>query len=305
MECMCCFSEIAPGKHVRCSGDIVHTFCRECPKAALEAEINRGTIEYKCIGDENCNGIFTQQERRFFLSRRGLRRISILEAKLSISKANIDGIYYCPRCSYAVICSDTELDGIFDCPNKKCKKSTCMKCKRESHDGEACNVDVETQLRRQKEEAETMKHVVVCPICSLTIVKDEGCNKVKCTCGVSLCWICKEDISAEMYMHFGRTKEDGTVCHLFPDSYTADSDQEDNEDIPDDEDGYGSDDGVSSIASLHDGDIVYLPDSSDDLTNRILEHTIARYNEYNNAIEHATEMYRARQEYRIPYRRVF
>lgn len=209
MECKCCFTEIPPRKHVKCSADNPHVFCRVCPRRTLEAEMESGNITFKCIGDAECTGVFTEKEQRYYMSKHMVDKVSLMVAKLSISKAGIEGIVYCPHCPNAVVADNLEND-IFECTNPSCLKATCMKCQKDAHAGHPCNTDAELESRKEREEEATMRALVRCPKCTVSISKTRGCNRVKCICGTYICYVCGVDISEVGYTHFKSTDQQPT-----------------------------------------------------------------------------------------------
>lgn len=51
-----------------------------------------------------------------------------------------------------------------------------------------------------------------CNVCKKSFLKDDGCNKMRCTCGNTQCFVCSSNISD--YSHFG--DEDGK-CPMYGD----------------------------------------------------------------------------------------
>ena len=49
-----------------------------------------------------------------------------------------------------------------------------------------------------------------CPGCGAQVSKTEGCNKMKCRCGIAFCFLCSKDITREGYDHFSNSR-----CVLF------------------------------------------------------------------------------------------
>jgi len=41
-----------------------------------------------------------------------------------------------------------------------------------------------------------------CPVCHVSFIKSEGCNKLVCVCGYVMCYVCRKDIRVEGYQHF-------------------------------------------------------------------------------------------------------
>jgi hypothetical protein len=184
------------------------------------------------------------------MTRRMAERASIAEATLSIAGAGIENLVSCPRCPYVEI--HDEPQELIACMNKKCGAVTCTLCLKDVHVGQDCPRDNELEKRKAYEEEQTMKSVVQCPKCTVAIYKDGGCNKVKCTCGISVCYLCRKDISLEKYMHFSDSYDKG--CLLFDmddqeqdhDYYDPSSSEEDTEDEKERRD-------IQQILQLQDG----------------------------------------------------
>ena len=86
----------------------------------------------------------------------------------------------------------------------------CIKCEVEYHIGLTCDA-YQILLRWKKEEAPTMRNIgefllatelfaskitlgnldlKPCPSCKQVIDRYDGCNAVKCKCGIQFCWLC-------------------------------------------------------------------------------------------------------------------
>ncbi|KAH8729091.1 hypothetical protein GQ44DRAFT_747406 [Phaeosphaeriaceae sp. PMI808] len=59
-----------------------------------------------------------------------------------------------------------------------------------------------TSLRLTLERATTDAVKRTCPQCNLSFVKSEGCNKLVCLCGYSMCYVCRQGLANEGYAHF-------------------------------------------------------------------------------------------------------
>lgn len=102
----------------------------------------------------------------------------------------------CPFCPNRV-----SIDGLlvgghsFNCSN--CERESCIKCKKESHQG-SCDHTV------------TENFIINC--CGIPFIRGDACNKVSCpTCKIMYCWICKKRIIEKNYLqHFN-----GTSCPLY------------------------------------------------------------------------------------------
>ena len=57
----------------------------------------------------------------------------------------------------------------------------------------------QTNSRVKLEEALTQARVRECGKCKTRFFKTEGCNKMTCACGALMCYVCRKDISKEVY----------------------------------------------------------------------------------------------------------
>ncbi|KAK0701653.1 hypothetical protein B0T26DRAFT_757652 [Lasiosphaeria miniovina] len=83
----------------------------------------------------------------------------------------------------------------FVCKNQECRRASCLSCEKGWVDVHVCHESSLVSLRTQVEQAQSMAIKRVCPRCHTSIVKAEGCNRLTCTCGYYMCYVCRKDIS--------------------------------------------------------------------------------------------------------------
>lgn len=108
--------------------------------------------------------------------------------------------------SLASISRAKYLPGRFQCRSPQCGLSSCLICMKEWQDPHVCHESAKLSLRTTVEAARTAALKRTCPRCRLGFVKDSGCNKLTCTCGYSMCYICRQGLGrvegGEGYRHF-------------------------------------------------------------------------------------------------------
>ncbi|KAK3939831.1 putative E3 ubiquitin-protein ligase ARI4 [Diplogelasinospora grovesii] len=95
----------------------------------------------------------------------------------------------------------------FTCQQPDCRRSSCLGCHKEWVDIHVCHESTLVALRTQVEQAMSMAIKRVCPRCNTSFVKESGCNKLTCTCGYKMCYVCRKNISGSDgpdagYQHF-------------------------------------------------------------------------------------------------------
>lgn len=90
----------------------------------------------------------------------------------------------------------------FQCLSPSCGRSSCLSCSLPWHDPHTCFSSQLTSLRLTLERATTDAVKRTCPQCNLGFVKSEGCNKLVCLCGYSMCYVCRQGLASEGYQHF-------------------------------------------------------------------------------------------------------
>lgn len=112
---------------------------------------------------------------------------------------------------------------LFKCRNERCKRESCIRCSKEWTAFHKCFEKEEDSVRIHVEKAMANAVKRTCPVCRISFVKADGCNKLTCVCGYIMCYICRADIGKEGYKHFcqhfrqvpGTTCADCDKCDLY------------------------------------------------------------------------------------------
>ncbi|KAL2818301.1 hypothetical protein BJX63DRAFT_70334 [Aspergillus granulosus] len=80
----------------------------------------------------------------------------------------------------------------FTCANISCQRASCITCQKPWRDPHVCHEPLLLDLRATVEAARTAAVKRTCPRCGLSFVKSSGCNKLTCTCGYSMCYLCRK-----------------------------------------------------------------------------------------------------------------
>ncbi|RPB24619.1 hypothetical protein L211DRAFT_178951 [Terfezia boudieri ATCC MYA-4762] len=103
---------------------------------------------------------------------------------------------------------------LFKCRNERCKRESCIGCSKEWTAFHKCFEKEEDSMRIYVEKAMANAVKRTCPVCRISFVKADGCNKLTCVCGYIMCYICRADIGNEGYKHFCQhfRQVPGTAC---------------------------------------------------------------------------------------------
>lgn len=203
IECGCCCSEYSFEEMVQCADG--HLFCSSCLRRHVEESMfgsmqTNGSLP--CMDTNGCTETFPWSEVKRTLPAETLLKYEQRQAEDAVARARLEGLIYCPFCNLP-----WQLDpGVYvlECPNEACKKASCIRCKEPSHVPLRCEeVETvsETALRKRIEEVMTKALVRVCSTCQAELVKQDGCNKITCRCGETMCYVCRKPI-AKNYKHF-------------------------------------------------------------------------------------------------------
>lgn len=150
-----------------------------------------------------------------------------------------------PRLSNAIRAVGLRRRGsLFRCQNSRCARESCILCSKEWAPFHKCFEKEEDAARIYVERAmaDAVKRTVPlpppnlknqyiyililqlqCPLCHVSFVKSDGCNKLTCPCGYVMCYICRADIRDVGYKHFcqhfrlvpGTACSDCEACDLY------------------------------------------------------------------------------------------
>ncbi|KAI0433605.1 hypothetical protein F5Y09DRAFT_328836 [Xylaria sp. FL1042] len=218
-ECGICFDECALNRMVRCEGEPVHLFCRNCLRSQAESQIGMAKYELTCMSLDGCSAGFSRSERALFLNKKLTVALDRIEQETVLRIAGIENLETCPFCSYAAEYPPVEVDKEFRCDNPRCRHVSCRLCRKETHIPKTCteaDADRGLDARHILEEAMSEALIRRCNQCRNPFVKQDGCNKIRCTkCGTLQCDVCRKTIKD--YSHFNDSKRGGKAgqCPLF------------------------------------------------------------------------------------------
>lgn len=212
IECGCCYGDAAFEDMVQCLEG--HLFCASClMNYAKEAAFGQGKASLVCMSD-GCDGTFPMSQLRKALPTNILEKYEDRVQEESLSLAQMDDLVRCPSCDYAAILPLE--DKVFKCQNPSCAKETCRYCKEDwsEHFGLKCNEvekSAQKDVRLSYEEKMTMAKIRKCPKCGCEFTKSDGCNKMTCRCGATMCYVCRKPNIG--YNHFCQhPKDPGKSC---------------------------------------------------------------------------------------------
>lgn len=205
LECQCCFDSYPINKITHCDGDEPHFFCLECAESNAKNEIGNSRYKLTCMDGSGCKASFCREQKQRFLDAKSFEALERIQQQAELRLAELPNLSQCPFCDFAAICPPIHVDKEFRCGDPKCEKVSCRLCKLESHVPLNCEESKKENgisERHVVEEARTLALLRTCPKCKVKILKEDGCNKVVCTCGGMLCDYCGKDISQVGYVHF-------------------------------------------------------------------------------------------------------
>ncbi|XP_049804091.1 uncharacterized protein LOC126243001 [Schistocerca nitens] len=210
LECGCCYdNEVLAEDVVTCAeGDI---FCKTCLQKYAENQIGDGKTVFTCLS--NCTAEFSLKMLQRVLKPSVFSKMLQRKQMEEIKSAAIRGLEVCPFCDFASI--PPEEDKVFCCLNPECMKESCRKCKELNHIPLRCEEvekPEEVKIRTYIEDRMTEALIRTCWRCGKNFIKIDGCNKMTCTCGALMCYICRKPVNG--YDHFN--EEGGTNYHKCP-----------------------------------------------------------------------------------------
>lgn len=217
VECSCCFDQFDIGDMVACREE-GHVFCVDCLKAFVENLVfgkgNLGiddkskqpNLEVKCFHGDGCSSGFDRLLLEKALPPKTLEKYDEVQFQATIQRAGLSDIFSCPKCGYQASLPASQK--IFCCPVAGCVFESCKDCGEASHIPLRCDEvekERETKGRLTVEEAISAAKIRKCPNpkCGKSFIKSDGCNKMRCSCGTLVCYVCRQRIRD--YSHFCQT----------------------------------------------------------------------------------------------------
>ncbi|XP_034235979.1 uncharacterized protein LOC117642170 isoform X3 [Thrips palmi] len=216
LQCQCCYDDEVLLEDVRnCSEG--HLFCVSCLQKSSEQRIGDGQTTFPCL--EDCSAEFGLQMLQEILKPTIFSRLVQRKQAEEVKAAGIEDLVQCPFCDFCNI--PPKDDKVFRCLNPDCMKESCRLCKEESHVPLRCEEverKSEVEIRTYIENKMTEALVRTCWKCSRKFVKEDGCNKMTCTCGALMCYVCRQPVKD--YSHFnGQGGDNFERCPLYSDHH--------------------------------------------------------------------------------------
>lgn len=190
-ECACCFEDVPLNRMISCSGETTHFYCMECPKQQIETQMGQSKCRPGCFGVDNCDGKFSRAQLQQVLGDKTFERLEHMQQQQDLAAAGLDFLSECPFCDFKMECPPVGVDKEFRCQNKKCGKTSCRLCDKETHIPLTCkeaDKDGQILLRHIIEEAMSAALIRQCNRCKHPFVKEYGCNKMTCSHCTNVQW---------------------------------------------------------------------------------------------------------------------
>ena len=192
-------------------------FCPDCARGWVKVQIGENRASLAC--PMQCGSEVPMRALEEVLPQKLYSKLLENRQLEEIREAGLEDLVHCRACNYAVIMPPGSQVNVIVCGNKDCGKETCRLCGEESHIPLRCEEvekDSEVKARTNVEQAMTEAMLRECPKCKKKYFKDEGCNKMTCECGQTMCYLCRKPVSND-YKHFygrGSTPRKG-LCPLW------------------------------------------------------------------------------------------
>ncbi|KAK2961271.1 putative E3 ubiquitin-protein ligase [Blattamonas nauphoetae] len=190
-SCPLCWNDFLPERVIYCSNH--HPICPSCMKDTLRERTQSGKFSLNCV-EPGCS---KQYKREEIIPLLGDNLANILFSRLDAA-GTVETIgpnqFKCVLCE--TVGETIPKKTFYECTNPRCRRLYCLLCKQPYHPSRKCEAmvqdEVHTQLRRYVEDAMTESVAPHCknPACGKAIMKANGCNAVKCTCGHYMCYHC-------------------------------------------------------------------------------------------------------------------
>ncbi|XP_044005764.1 uncharacterized protein LOC122850696 [Aphidius gifuensis] len=197
LECQCCFAQEHISNCATCEGG--HVFCHSCIISGTNTYLGDGESNVYCF--TGCGEQISTALLEDILDEKQFKRLMKNKESVELLDVHVEGTTPCPFCKIGS--KQSQDDKIFKCQNSDCMIESCVDCKMINHQPDPCNL---TEIAKRLIE-NSMSQAITreCHNCQKIYIKDYGCNKITCTCGVSLCYLCNKSIRGDS--HFRKEGE--------------------------------------------------------------------------------------------------
>ncbi|KAI8791932.1 ATP-dependent RNA helicase DEAH12, chloroplastic [Biomphalaria glabrata] len=174
-----------------------HSYCHTCLKAMVSVAVEDKQFPVDCV-KENCSLALVWKDLRFCLKQNWISESKLAQRSLdSLVAINSRRYKYCKTANCPVVYEVTEdVEGNeFNCP--ACLISLCTSCHSNYHVGLSCKMFVSQQdsnLHFEIWKREDPLNRKLCPVCSVPIEKNDGCNHMTCRDIISILSDLKQNI---------------------------------------------------------------------------------------------------------------
>eukprot|EP00457_Paulinella_chromatophora_P005475 gb/GEZN01005492.1/.p1 GENE.gb/GEZN01005492.1/~~gb/GEZN01005492.1/.p1 ORF type:complete len:569 (-),score=67.48 gb/GEZN01005492.1/:61-1767(-) len=193
-----------------------HALCSTCWPNLLRAELSQGrkALYSRCpgldaSGKNTCSlGLPYSTAKRFL----NVSQLSVLDGMLdALYIESSSNAFHCPGrgCSRVFWLSKTvTLPREVQCTSQSCRTTVCSMCRSPPHWPCPCDLVAQwkTEMEVESEEAASLALIKSlskpCPRCSVHIMKEPGCNHIRCSaCNFHFCWQCLGEMAAGTWAH--------------------------------------------------------------------------------------------------------
>ena len=202
-ECCICLENITEGILLHKTQRQTHMLCLNCGEAYILSQLNQNFEQKNYVHTICCSGTFSGNKKNICKKILNVTEMKIPDSieSVHILIAKITA-FTMPgaTCCLSGVCFNVILvpEGIDIATCDGCNLTWCQKCKvTPYHTKMTCQQH--KIINDNSPEAQQIKDMIVkgemklCPTCNHGIIKDRGCNKVKCTqCNSAMCWLCNK-----------------------------------------------------------------------------------------------------------------
>ncbi|CAF1038365.1 unnamed protein product [Didymodactylos carnosus] len=200
-ECVICMNDAN-----YCLQGCGHPYCRDCLiqylSTKFDTSLGNEKLKITCVVDK-CNSLLLIRDIKTILGATNLSKLAraSFQAFLKTDK----DMLRCIGDDCNQIYRESKHPDSYVCDG--CSKMYCVKCKVEYHTGVTCE-SYQEMLKKREEENRLSKEAMEthgykpCPSCKAYIEKTDGCNAMRCNCGIGFCWLCGFTAPRDAHPHF-------------------------------------------------------------------------------------------------------